>query len=58
MPKWFKFSSGIVAHEIYDLCKQNYERSLPNNISEQGQHLIADALIKLVDKFTNNSSRL
>ena len=58
IPPWFEFSSGIVAHEIYDLCKQNYDRSLPNNISEQGQDLIADALIKIVDKFTNNSSRL
>jgi hypothetical protein len=61
IPPWFKFTSGIEAPDIQELVfntrpptvtgrqRLPSEAWLPNNISPEGQLLIADALIEKID---------
>jgi hypothetical protein len=47
IPKWFEFNSGIVDLDLYDIIENYREMSGPNNISIQGNCLIADYIFKL-----------
>ena len=48
IPTWFKFSSGIVAQDVEELCQAYYKLGLPNNITWKGQRVIADKLIEKI----------
>jgi hypothetical protein len=50
IPHWFKFTSGMVSYDLPELEKKYREIRFPNNISVEGQHVIADRLIKKIDE--------
>ena len=54
IPSWFKFSSGLITPDIDDLCAELYQPGLPNNISAEGQTIVADQLSVYIDQITND----
>lgn len=54
IPSWFKFSSGLTAPEIAKLTIDLYESGLPNNISIEGQQVVAEAIIGYIETILNN----
>lgn len=44
LPSWFSFTHGILAPEIADLTNEYAASGYPNNISPEGQIIIADKL--------------
>ena len=49
LPPWFKFNSGIVSYSIDELFDEHHKIGLPNNVSIEGQDIIANALIPQVN---------
>ena len=48
---WFNFKSGIVSKEIAELVKTHYNTDPnPNNITDEGNCLIADKIIEIIKK--------
>lgn len=50
---WFSFKSGIIADDIQQLVNDNYiggNPSLPNNITIEGNKLVADKIIETIYK--------
>jgi hypothetical protein len=51
LPPWFTFKSGIVGNKVYMFSKEHYDPgNNPNNISDIGNSLIADELIRLINE--------
>jgi hypothetical protein len=55
LPNWFKFTSGVVAREIPLLEKKYWKIQFPNNISSEGQQVLADILIQKIDQLKSTS---
>ena len=58
VPNWFKFTSGIVDYSINDIIKQNQVRHgdfFVNCVTKEGNRLIANKLIELVNKLNSNT---
>ena len=49
IPSWFKFSSGVIADDVETACKTYYKIGYPNNVSLEGQSVIADLLSVHID---------
>jgi hypothetical protein len=46
IPNWFEFNkTSLQRPDIHELCEQHYQGGYPNNISAEGQHIIAEELI-------------
>ena len=58
MPSWFEFSHGIVAHDVEESAKKYYQPGLPNNISLEGQEIIAQQLQTHIDCLLNTSGSI
>jgi hypothetical protein len=45
---WFKFQSGIVDYELGKVAKKYYSSGRPNNLSDEGNIIIAEKIIKII----------
>jgi hypothetical protein len=55
--EWLEFKSGITSHELRIIADEHYRGGLnPNNISDEGNRLIADKLVELIQQITKDES--
>lgn len=55
VPSWFTFSSGKNCPHIQELADKHYEIGLPNNVSAEGQQVVANMLIKEIDELVGDA---
>lgn len=57
LPSWFKFSSGINAPRIAQLTSYYNKSGFPNNISAEGQTIIAIEISKHIDNLNKSDNK-